>query len=105
MPYTLLTHAMQVVNDKAYSSIKGLRMFIAFHRAFLFLLDEHPGVKIEIEGIIKNFIESEDLRHKAQTPDLGVILAFMTVSEKYSFDDIKQAFLFESLDRKVFWMS
>lgn len=59
MPYMMLTHAMQALEDKDYSSIKGLRMFLMFHRAFLFLLDAHPNVKQDLENRIKNFIESE----------------------------------------------
>ena len=39
MPKLMLTHILAVVNDKAYSSIKGIRMLLFFHRAFLFLLD------------------------------------------------------------------
>ena len=45
VPYMMLTHAMQALEDKDYSSIKGIRMFLMFHRAFLFLLDNHPNVK------------------------------------------------------------
>lgn len=86
MPFMMLTHAMSVLSDKAYSSIKGLRMFLSFHRAFLFMLDAHPNVKVELETKIKSFIESEEFRHKDKTPDLGVLLTFLTVSEEYSFD-------------------
>jgi len=104
MPYTMITHSRQVLADKAYSSIKGLRMFLAFHRAFMFLLDAHPNVKVDMEGRIKNFIQREEARHKDETPDLGVLLAYVSVSDQYNFEDLKHAFLFESLDRKVFWM-
>lgn len=82
----MLTHAMQALEDKDYSSIKGLRMFLMFHRAFIFLLDNHPNVKIELETKIKNFIESEEHRHKNHTSDLGVLMACLSVSEKYSME-------------------
>ncbi len=85
----MLTHVIQVLDDKAYSSIKGLRMFLCFHRAFLFLLEAHPNVKVELETSIKQFIESEEFRHKNHTPDLGALLAFLTVSEEYSFEQLK----------------
>jgi hypothetical protein len=61
-------------------------MFLCFHRAFLFLLDAHPNVKVELETRIKNFIESEEHRTKDLTPDLGVLLTLLSVSEMYSFD-------------------
>ena len=80
-------------------------MFLMFHRAFIFLLDAHPSVKNEVETKIKNFIESEEHRHKNRTPDLGVLMACLSVSEKYSIEQIKQVLLDESLDRKVLWTS
>ena len=86
MPYMMLTHAMQALESIDYSSIKGLRMFMMFHRAFIFLLDNHPNVKQELEQNIKNFIESEDFRHKNKTPDLGVLMACLTVSEQHSIE-------------------
>lgn len=82
----MLTHVMQALQDKEYSSIKGLRMFLSFHRAFLFLLDHHPNVRTEMETKIKNFIENEDMRHKNHTPDLGVLLTFLSVSDHYSIE-------------------
>mmetsp|Transcript_23300 Transcript_23300/g.17729 ORF Transcript_23300/g.17729 Transcript_23300/m.17729 type:complete len:287 (-) Transcript_23300:2601-3461(-) len=105
MPYMMLTHALQVLQDKSYSSIKGLRMFLCFHRAFLFLLDKHPNVKADMENKIKDFVESEEKRTKDYTPDLGVLLTLLTVSETYCFDQIKQNLIMESLDRKVLWTS
>mmetsp|Transcript_28885 Transcript_28885/g.27790 ORF Transcript_28885/g.27790 Transcript_28885/m.27790 type:complete len:108 (+) Transcript_28885:1003-1326(+) len=80
-------------------------MFLCFHRAFIFLLDQHPNIKNELETSIKNFVESEEKRTKDYTPDLGVLLTLLSVSEMYNFDQIKQSFIFESLDRKVLWTS
>jgi hypothetical protein len=61
-------------------------MFLSFHRAFLFLLDNHPNVKVEMETKIKRFIENEEFRHKNHTPDLGVLMTFLAVSEQYSME-------------------
>jgi len=80
-------------------------MLLCFHRAFLFMLDHHPNVRKEMELKIKNFIESEDARHKQVTPDLGVFLAMVSVSEQFTFDQVRQSYVFESLDRKVLYMS
>jgi thiamine phosphate synthase YjbQ (UPF0047 family) len=86
MPYMMITHVLQALEDKEFSSIKGLRMFLMFHRAFIFLLDAHPSVKNDIENKIKNFIESEEHRHKSLTPDLGVLMACLSVSDKHSIE-------------------
>lgn len=101
----MISHAMKALEDKDYSSIKGLRMFLMFHRVFLFLLDHHPNVKQEIETKIADFIQSEEKRHKNFTPDIGILMALLSVSERHSFESIKQPLLMESLDRKVLWTS
>jgi hypothetical protein len=80
MPKLMLTHAKTVLEDKAYSSVKGLRMFLYFHRAFLFLLDAFPNVRHDLEIMIKNFVEDESFRHKDKTPDLGALLTMLSVS-------------------------
>lgn len=90
MPYMMITHCMQALEDKEFSSIKGLRMFLMFHRAFLFLIDSHPSVRTDIETKIKNFIENEEFRNKQHTPDLGVLMACLAVSDKHSIEQIKQ---------------
>jgi hypothetical protein len=53
------------------------------------MLDTHPNVKVDVETRIKSFIENEEKRNKENTPDLGVLLTLLSVSEKYSFDQIK----------------
>ncbi|CDW80044.1 ubiquitin-conjugating enzyme family protein [Stylonychia lemnae] len=103
LPYMMLTHAIQALENIEFSSIKGLRMFLMFHRAFLFLLDHHPNVRHDLEVRIKKFIESEECRHKKHTSDLGVLMACLSVSDNHNIESIKQVLLFESLDRKVFW--
>ncbi len=80
-------------------------MFLSFHRAFLFLLDAHPNVRTELETKIKNFIEDESKRHKNHTPDLGILMAMVSVSQHYSMEQIKHDLVFEGLDRKVLWTS
>jgi hypothetical protein len=44
------------------------------------------------------------LKFPDKTPNLGDILVFSTLSSKYSYKDIMDAYIEEQLDRQVFWM-
>ena len=102
MPKLLLTHIAQLMNDKAYSSIKGIRMLNYFHRAFLFMLEQHPQVQFKLEKQIELFMNDEEYRSREKTPDVGMILGFLCASRKYRFPDIIKQFLNEKFARNVF---
>lgn len=104
MPKLLLTHIVQLMNDKAYSSIKGIRMLNYFHRAFIFMLDQHPQVQYELENQVERFINDDDFRNKDNTPDLGMIVAMVCASRKFRFSDIIKPLIKEKLARHVFWV-
>ena len=102
MPKLLLTHCVQLMNDKAYSSIKGIRMLNYFHRAFIFMLEAHPQVQFELEQTIERFINDEEFRGKDSTTDIGMILAMVTVSNKFRFSDLVKPYFEEKMVRNVF---
>ena len=104
MPKLLLTHSMQLLNDKAYSSILGLRMLNYFHRAFIFMLDHHPQVQNQLEKDVEQFIHDEGFRNKDNTPDLGVIPAMVCASRKFTFQNIVKVLIEEKLARHVFFV-
>ena len=102
LPKLVLIHCVQLMNDKAYSSIQGIRMLNYFHRAFLFLLEMHPQMQFELEKTLERFINDEEFRGKEQTIDIGMILAMVTVSKKFRFADIIKPYFHERLVRNVF---
>ena len=104
MPKLMLTHIVQLMNDIAYSSIKGIRMLNYFHRGFLFMLEQHPQMQFKLEKQIELFMNDDDFRGKDQTPDLGIILGLLCGSRKYRFQDVIKQLLNEKLARHVFWI-
>ena len=54
---------------------------------------------------MKNVADPQNrLKFPDKTPNLGDILVFSTLSSKYSYKDIMEAYIEEQLDRQVFWM-
>jgi len=76
-------------------------MFLSFHRAFIFLLDSFPEVREKLETTLKNFIENEDMRHKSINQDSRILFAYLSVSNNHSFQEFREAYVFETTDRKI----
>ena len=53
---------------------------------------------------IKTFLDDKANRHKDVTANLGVLQTFVTLSNKYKYDDIIEPYIDEQLDRQVFWI-
>lgn len=79
-------------------------MFIYIHRLLILFLEKYPELKTTINEKIERFIEKPELRIKDETPNIGDLLVFLTVSEKYNWDDLKDSYLNEQLDRQVLWV-
>ncbi|CAI2366739.1 unnamed protein product [Moneuplotes crassus] len=102
MPKLLLSHCVQSLTGTSYCSIKGLRMLNYYHRAFVFVLEHHPEMQFKLEQTIENFIHSEKFRGKENTPDIGMILAMICVSKKFTSKDLIKAYFEEKFTRCVF---
>lgn len=75
-----------------------------FIRLFHLLIELYPEVGKDIDSRIEQFIKDPAMRHKDKTPSLGDLLSYVSVSQKFKFDDILPAYLDEQLDRQVFWI-
>jgi len=104
LPKMLLTLVVDMTNESLHHSYKSIRMFIYIHRLLILFLEKYPELKTTINEKIERFIEKPELRIKDETPNIGDLLVFLTVSEKYNWDDLKDSYLNEQLDRQVLWV-
>ena len=68
------------------------------------MVEEHPSVVNQVNITLSRFISDEKFRHKSESPNLGVLMMYLAVTPKYSFEDIRNVYIFEKLDRNVFHM-
>ncbi|KAJ9440914.1 Ubiquitin carrier protein [Diplonema papillatum] len=100
----LMNHmVVEVMKGKLHSSIKALQGYCALHRLFLHCCTEWEGLQEEIEKTIGKLVNKPSERHKVLCPDLGAVLCLLTVSKKYTWDDVRNAFLTELFNRHVRW--
>merc|ERR1719230_2495507 len=78
-----------------------------FWRTFKWLVDTKPALKKEINSLLRQFVSSEDHRHKDSTPDLGMLLVCFSVSQGDagcpSRNDFINAYMDECPLRWVMW--
>jgi stress response protein SCP2 len=108
MVLTFLTKMMntQVVLlcDKGISASEvALIGYCQLHRLLLATLNTFPQLKILIRQRLKEFAQKPDRRVKEFTPSLGELLAYLSVSDTYGWDQLSMAYLKECFDRSVLW--
>ena len=104
LPKLIITHMVEMANERKHVSILALRRLINFIRLFRLCIELVPGVQTTINEKLNMFKNEESKRVKDFTPSLGDILAFTMVSDEVGLMDILEAYLEEQLDRQAFWI-
>ena len=104
LPKLIITHMVDMANERKHISILALRRLINFIRLFRLAIELVPGVQTTINENIRMFKEEESKRVKDFTPSLGDILAISIVSDEFSMTDFLESYLEEQLDRQAFWI-
>merc|ERR1719331_701835 len=94
---------VKMMKGQLHISIKALEGYCGFHHLFLQLCEEVDGLRAEIDRRIERFLETEAGRHKDAVPNLGEFLAYLAVSDKYSWGQLCVPFLEEVFDRHALW--
>jgi hypothetical protein len=86
-----------------YASERALQGYCAFHHLLLALCARRPEMRAEANRRVEGLLAGK--ASKAEIPDLGVLLALLTVSDR-TWQDSKVAWavLGECLDRNVRWL-
>eukprot|EP01130_Rhizamoeba_saxonica_P017243 TRINITY_DN8280_c0_g1_i1.p1 TRINITY_DN8280_c0_g1~~TRINITY_DN8280_c0_g1_i1.p1 ORF type:complete len:1047 (-),score=246.98 TRINITY_DN8280_c0_g1_i1:59-3199(-) len=83
------------------ASEKAVQMYCDIHRVFLAMADEYPEIKTTAEEALSTFIENPKSRLRATTPDLGDLIQYLTITDKYSWEDIKEPYIIEAVRRNA----
>ena len=104
MPKLIITHMVEMANERKHISILAIRRLINFIRLFRLCIELVPDVMAIINEKIAMFKNEEAKRVKDFTPSLGDILAISIVSNDFNLNDFLEAYLEEQLDRQAFWI-
>lgn len=103
-PKLFITLAYHIMDEKKHPSIRIIRVLTHIHSMFLYCLRRYPELKDTIKETLTKFIEDESSRTKNAIPNLGCILALLSVSDDFKYKDVAERYFFEQLDRQVFWI-
>lgn len=95
---------LRMADLKRHPSILLIQQLLQFHGLFLLFIKEFPQIRVDIEERIKIFIEDPESRNKKCTPQLGLLMVYCLLTEKYTFADIINHYFSEQLDRQVLWI-
>jgi hypothetical protein len=104
LPKMFLTLMVDITGESIYNSNKSVKMMIYIHRLIQLLYEEFPEERTKIETLVEAFIKDKSKRVKDATPNLGEFLIYLTLTDKFKWADVKEAFLSEQLDRQIFWI-
>lgn len=81
----------------------ALQGYCQLHRLLLAMVRKFPALQHLVNRRIGAFLTKSTQRTKEQTPSLGELLALVSVSNKYSWQQISLPYFLESIDRSVLW--
>jgi len=87
-----------------HASEKALLGYCSFHHMLLALADRHSCIARVAEEKLHKFASSEGGRHKSKVPDIGQLLIYIVLSERYTWSDLAPAVHRECSARSILWM-
>jgi len=104
MPKLIIAHVSDLIQEVRHVSILAIRRLMNFIRLFRLLIEKYPEISEEIDRKIESFIKEPEKRHKDHTSSLGDLLSYVSISQKYTIDDVMPLYLEEQMDRQAFWI-
>jgi hypothetical protein len=99
---TLVVEIMNARNNVTAND-KFINGYFSIYRLLKQFVADEILCKEYIDSQLEAFCQSGSNRNKSKVPNLGELLIFLTVSERFTWKDIKEFFLEESDARNVFW--
>ena len=104
LPKMFLTLMVDITGESVYHSNKAVKMMIYIHRLINLMLDEYPDQRTKVEAVVQNFIKDKGQRIKDKTPNIGELLIYLSLTDKFKWDQIRDGLLEEQTDRQIFWL-
>ncbi len=95
---------VDITGESIYHSNKAIKMMIYIHRLTTMMLELYPEQRKVIDDIIEKFIKDKSARVKDKTTNIGELLIYLSLTEKFKWADLANIFLEEQFDRQIFWI-
>lgn len=102
LPKLMNSAVVSFMNGTTHTSERALRGYFAFHRLFLWACEQYKLVP-KINTKLEDFIKNPGARSKANTPNIGDWLTYLSVSPNFGWEHASIAYLKENMLRNVMW--
>lgn len=104
IPRLMNNMVVSVMSGNIHASLKALEGYCMFHRILIEFVSKYPEVQAAVNSKARKFIDDDDFRHKASTPNLGEFLPQMAVATNVTWEDLSVPYLEENFTRNVLWV-
>jgi len=103
LPCLMNSMVVKTMEGQLHESIAALEGYVLFYHMLLAFAEAMPEIRKIVDERIAGFIHNEWGRSKDNVPNLGEFIACLAISNKYTWEDVREAYILESFDRQVRW--
>lgn len=81
-----------------------MQLYCDVHRLLLEMIVEYPDIQYEATKKLEDFVSKNWSRGRDVTPDIGVLIQYLAVADKMTWEDFRTAYLEESFRRSARWI-
>lgn len=103
LPCLMNSMVVKTMQGQLHESIAALEGYVLFYHMLLAFAEAMPEIRQIVDKRIAKFLRNEWGRSKDNVPNLGEFIACLAISDKYTWEDVREAYILESFDRQVKW--
>ena len=103
LPSLMNTMVVRIMEGSAHESMVSLQSYVYFYHLLLAFAQKYPEIQDAVDERARLFLSGEDGRSKRVCPNLGELVASLSIST-VNWSDILLTYLEENFDRNVKWV-
>jgi len=100
----MCTCVVQFCDNSLHVSERAIQIYCDIHRLALQMVEEYPEIKTNAEGKLRDFIEKLACRGRDITPDIGVLVQYLAMTDGLDWASFRDAYVRESFRRSCRWI-
>jgi len=103
LPALLNTSIVSMMRGNVHESVAALSAYISVFQLMVAFTLRYPELQASADKRLRAFLATETGRSKKECPNLGELLALLTITSEFAWLDVAKPLLGEVMDRNVKW--